>query len=79
MLNNRINQITEKEEKKYSIYDKDFKIKKYNNKSVEKLKLSEKIKNKQIELIIKIQKEVNNMRLKLHILGECYFNKFFYN
>ncbi len=73
ILDKRINKIKEKEERKYLIYDKDFKIKKYNNKLVEKLKLSEEIKNKQIELIIKMQKEVNNMRLKLHMLGECCF------
>ena len=73
ILDKRINKIKEKEERKYLIYDKYFKIKKYNNKLVEKLKLSEEIKNKQIELIIKMQKEVNNMRLKLHMLGECCF------
>ena len=73
LLSERINKIKEKEENKYSIYDKDFQIKKYNKKLLEKLKLSEEIKKKQIELIIKMQKEVNNMRLKLHMLGEnCY-------
>ena len=73
LLSERINKIKGKEENKYSIYDKDFQIKKYNKKLLEKLKLSEEIKKKQIELIIKMQKEVNNMRLKLHMLGEnCY-------
>ena len=72
VLNKRINDVKEKEDKKYDIYDKNFKIKIYNKKLVEKLNLSEEIKKKQIELIIKMQKEVNNMRLKLHMLGECY-------
>jgi len=44
LLNNRINQITEKEEKKYSIYDKDFKIKKYNNKYGGKIEIIRKNK-----------------------------------
>ena len=70
-LNKRINDVKEKEDKKYDIYDKNYKIKIYNKKLVEKLNLSEEIKKKQIELIIKMQKEVNNMRLKLHMLGEC--------
>lgn len=70
-LNERIKYVKEKEDKKYYIYDKTYKIKKYNKKLVAKLKLSEEIKQKQIELIIKMQKEVNNMRLKLHMLGEC--------
>ena len=71
VLNKRINDVKEKEDKKYDIYDKNYKVKIYNKKLVEKLKLSEEIKKKQIELIIKMQKEVNNMRLKLHMLGEC--------
>jgi len=71
LLNKRINDVKEKEDKKYDIYDKNYKVKIYNKKLVEKLKLSEEIKKKQIELIIKMQKEVNNMRLKLHMLGEC--------
>ena len=71
MLNKRIKYVKEKEDKKYLIYDKNFKVKKFNYKLMEKLKLSEEIKKKQIELIIKMQKEVNNMRLKLHMLGEC--------
>ena len=71
MLNKRINYVKEKEDKKYLIYDKNFKIKIFNHKLLEKLKLSEEIKKKQIELIIRMQKEVNNMRLKLHMLGEC--------
>jgi len=71
VLNIRINDVKEKEDKKYDIYDKNYKVKIYNKKLVEKLKLSEEIKKKQIELIIKMQKEVNNMRLKLHMLGEC--------
>ena len=71
VLNKRINDVKEKEDKKYDIYDKNDKVKIYNKKLVEKLKLSEEIKKKQIELIIKMQKEVNNMRLKLHMLGEC--------
>lgn len=71
VLNKRINDVKAKEDKKYDIYDKNFKIKIYNKKLVEKLNLSEEIKKKQIELIIKMQKEVNNMRLKLHMLGEC--------
>ena len=70
-LNKRINDVKEKEDKKYDIYDKNYKIKIYNKKLVEKLNLSEEIKKKQIELIIKKQKKVNNMRLKLHMLGEC--------
>ena len=70
ILTKRINLVKEKEDKKYLIYDKALKTKKYNGKLVEKLKLSEEIKAKQIELIIKMQKEVNNMRLKLHMLGE---------
>ena len=70
-LNKRINDVKEKEDKKYDIYDKNYKIKIYNKKLVEKLNLSEEIKKKQIELITKMQKEVNNMRLKLHMLGEC--------
>ena len=70
ILTKRINLVKEKEDKKYLIYDKALKTKKYNDKLVEKLKLSEEIKAKQIELIIKMQKEVNNMRLKLHMLGE---------
>ena len=71
MLNKRIKYVKEKEDKKYLIYDKNFKVKKFNYKLMEKLKLSEEIKKKQIELIIKMQKEVNNMRLKLHMLGDC--------
>jgi hypothetical protein len=71
VINKRINEVKEKEDKKYDIYDKNYKIKKYNKKLEEKLNLSEEIKKKQIELIIKMQKEVNNMRLKLHMLGEC--------
>ena len=70
VLNKRINSVKEKEDKKYDIYDKNFKNKLYNHKLVNKLKLSEEIKKRQIELIIKMQKEVNNMRLKLHMLGE---------
>ena len=70
ILSKRINNIKEKEDKKNLIYDKNYKIKKFNDKLLDKLKLSEEIKKKQIELIIKMQKEVNNMRLKLHMLGE---------
>ena len=71
VLSKRINNVKEKEDKKYYIYDKNYRIKKYNEKLVEKLGLSEEIKKKQIELIIKMQKEINNMRLKLHMIGEC--------
>ena len=70
ILSKRINNIKEKEDKKNLIYDKNYKIKKFNDKLLDKLKLSEEIKKKQMELIIKMQKEVNNMRLKLHMLGE---------
>ena len=66
----RLKYVKDKEENKYILYDQNYNLKNNNNKLLKKYKLSEEIKKQQIELIIKMQKEVNNMRLKLQMLEE---------
>lgn len=69
-IEKRLNNIKEKEEKKNIIYENNDKIEKYNIKLLKKYQLSEVIRQKQIDLIIKMQKEVNNMREKLQLLNQ---------
>jgi len=66
----RLNYVKEKEENKKELYESNNKIKNYDMKLLEKYKISETIRQKQIDLIIKMQKEVNNMREKLLMLNQ---------
>ena len=67
-IEKRLNYIKEKENNNDSLYDNNIQYKNYNEILVEKYKLSEIIRKKQIDLIIKMQKEVNNMKEKFKIL-----------
>ena len=70
MLEKRLNYVKEKEENKKELYESNNKIKNYDMKLLEKYKISETIRQKQIDLIIKMQKEVNSMREKLLMLNQ---------
>ena len=70
ILEKRLNYVKEKEENKNELYESNNKIKNYDLKLLEKYKISEKIRQKQIDLIIKMQKEVNNMKEKLLMLNQ---------
>ena len=70
MLEKRLNYVKEKEENKKELYESNNKIKNYDMKLLEKYKISEAIRQKQIDLIIKMQKEVNSMREKLLMLNQ---------
>ena len=70
LIERRIKNVKEKEENKAKLYENKDKIINYDITLLEKYKLSEKIRKKQIDLIIKMQKEVNNMREKLQMLGD---------
>ena len=65
-----MNYVKEKGENKNKLYKKNDKIKNYDKKLLEKYKISETIRQKQINLITKMQKEVNNMKEKLQLLGQ---------
>ena len=70
ILEKRLNYVKEKEEQKKLLYESNNKIKDYDTKLLEKYKISELIRKKQIDLIIKMQKEVNNMREKLQTINQ---------
>ena len=73
-IEKRLKYVKDKEEKKYMIYENKDKIVDYDIQLLEKYQLSEKIRKKQIDLIIKMQKEINNMREKLQMLGDYCLN-----
>ena len=69
-LEKRLKYVKEKEENKNELHESNNKIKNYDIKLLEKYKISEMIRQKQIDLIIKMQKEVNNMRENLLMLNQ---------
>ena len=73
-IEKRLKYVKEKEENKDTLYEDNNKIIDYDIKLLEKYNLSELIRKKQIDLIIKMQKEVNNMREKLQMLNENNLN-----
>ena len=72
IIEQRLQYVKEKEENKDILYETNIKIKDYNIKLSEKYKISELIRKKQIDLIIKMQKEVNNMKEKLEMINQYY-------
>ena len=70
ILEKRLNYVKKKEEQKNLLYESNNKIKDYDTKLLEKYEISELIRKKQIDLIIKMQKEVNNMREKLKTINQ---------
>lgn len=64
-LEKRLNFVKENEENKYALYEDYQKYKDYNIQLLEKYEISEMIRQKQIDLIIKMQKEINNMKENL--------------
>lgn len=69
-IEKRLNFVKENEKNKDLLYKKTDKISNRNNKLMEKYKLSEEIRQKQLDLITKMQKEINNMKEKLQMLGK---------
>lgn len=69
-IEKRLNFVKENERNKNLLYQKNNKLSNRNNKLMEKYKLSEEIRQKQIDLITKMQKEINNMKEKLQMIGQ---------
>ena len=69
-IEKRLNFVKENENNKNLLYRKNSKLSNRNNKLIEKYKLSEEIRQKQLDLITKMQKEINNMKEKLQVLGQ---------
>ena len=69
-LEKRLNYVKKNEENKNSIYQKNNDIQNYDILLLEKYQISETIRQKQIDLIIKMQKEINNMREKIQMLEQ---------
>ena len=69
-IEKRLNFVKENEKNKNLLYQKNNKLSNRKNKLIEKYKLSEEIRQKQLDLITKMQKEINNMKEKLQVLGQ---------
>ena len=69
-IEKRLNFVKENEKNKNLLYQKSNKLSNRNNKLMEKYKISEEIRQKQLDLITKMQKEINNMKEKLQMLSQ---------